>query len=308
MDGAAFDKYPHDGRGYSVQSLGESSGFYVCNGDPIYAMQTSKRVAYKSPVETECLRLLLGAKLKIVGPSPDGNVYIFDLIRLTDFQGEKELTAFIELCSLHASSESNLSFEDFFYSLNDMFQPVRKQHFLNAMGLYGELAVIDAARQRLDCDLSRAWQLGGVESKYDFAFSDGNLEVKTTTSQNTSVSIKHAQLFNGDRNYLVAVLLDKVPKGETLKQLADKLINSDDCFNDLRSQTALTMQLLRVDSTCLGYAYAIRDIRCYPAESVDPFGPIDERVSDLSYRLELANLDCQQLGDTLKLFLTCPST
>lgn len=46
---------------------------------------------------------------------------------------------------MHAKGSAALSFEEFFYSLNDLFRPRRRQRFINAMGLYGELALIDAA-------------------------------------------------------------------------------------------------------------------------------------------------------------------
>ena len=102
-----------------------------------------------------------------------------------------------------------------------------------------------------------------------------------------------AQLFNEDPNYLAVVLLERVPNGETLEQLAVRLTKYENCFTDFRSQ------LFRVDEKGLKTAYLVRGIHCYPAKSIDFFKGIPDRIYDLSYRLNLADLAWESLNKTL---------
>ena len=300
-----FDGYPCDGRVYLVRVLSARGGFYVCNGEPIYAEKVGESAQSNSAVETECLQLRLGIRLRVAEGDHFFDIQRFDMIRLTSFQNDKELAAFIDLCAMHAKGSTALSFEEFFYSLNGLFRPLRGQRFINAMGLYGELALIDAVRKTgIDLDFTRYWQLAGEESKYDFALEASNIEVKAASTHKLNVHIKHAQLFSEDANYLAVVLLERVPNGETLRQLAARLTKYENCFTDFRSQAELAKQLLRVDEKGLETAYLVRDIRCYPAKNIDFFKDISDRIHDLSYRLDLADLAWESLHETLSKVLT----
>lgn len=299
-----FDSYPCDGRVYLVYPLSVLGGFYVCNGEPIYATRVGESTWSASAVETECLQLRLGVGLRVAEGDHLTEIQRFDMIRLTNSHNDKELTAFIDLCTMHAVGNTDLSFEEFFYSLNELFRPLRGQRFINAMGLYGELVLIDAVRESgIDLDLSRYWQLAGEGSKYDFSLEMGNIEVKTGSAQELNIHIKHFQLFNEDTNYLVVVLLERVPNGETLEQLADRLIKYESCFTSFRSQIELTKQLLRVNEKGLKTAYLVRGIRCYPAEKINFFKDISDRIYDLNYRLDLADLAWDNLKETLNKIL-----
>lgn len=301
MSSIDFDEYPRDGRVYLVRALSSQGGFYVCKGEPIYAAKVGESARIGSAVETECLQLQLGIRLRVAESDCFTEAQRFDMIRLINFQNDKELTAFIDLCSMHAEGSTALSFEEFFYSLNDLFRPLRGQRFVNAMGLYGELALIDAVRKsETDVDITRYWQLAGEESKYDFSFEAGNIEVKSASAQKLSVHIKHAQLFNEDANQLAVVLLERTSNGETLEQLAARLTNSENCFADFRSQVELAKQLLRVDEKGLKTAYLVRDIRCYPVRTIDFFKGVPDRICDLSYRLDLVDFDWENLDETLR--------
>ncbi|WP_322354114.1 PD-(D/E)XK motif protein [Paratractidigestivibacter sp.] len=288
----SFGEYPHDGRVYSVLPLTEGNGFYVCDGDPIYAAKICDTASSQSMVETECLQLRLGVRLRIVGETCHSETQRFDMIRLTKYGSEKELIAFTDLCTMHAQRDTSLTFEDFFNSLNDLFRPLREQRRLNAMGLYGELAIIDRSQKPgSNLDFSRAWQLAGDGSKYDFSFHSCNLEIKSTTSRELKVQIKHFQLFNEDSNFLIVVALEKTPNGESLRDLAARLLNSDRCFVDLRSQTELARQMLRTDEKSLDVPYLVRDIRCFSTDEIDFINDLSDRVTDLSYCLDLVDLD-----------------
>lgn len=48
-----FDGYPCDGRVYLVSTLSAQGGFYVCNGEPIYATKIEEPVQGSSTTETD---------------------------------------------------------------------------------------------------------------------------------------------------------------------------------------------------------------------------------------------------------------
>lgn len=299
MDITAYEDFPQDGRVYLVENVTDRAAFYVCDGEPIYAARIEPLARRKNTVETSHLILMLSAELVLVNaPSTKEHDY-FDIIRLTSWDNERELVAFYDLCSLHAKDGTALSFEDFFYALSELFQPLRKQQNLDATGLYGELHLIEVASRELGKDLSGFWQVGGYHSKYDFSMPRGNIEVKASTGASPEVVIKHGQMFNSDVNYLAYVPIERNSGGESLGQLSERLLASAECFTTLRSQIELNKRLLRVGDRNLSVAYRAGGIRCYLADDIDCIGDVPDRVTQLSYRLNLAGLPHSSLDEVL---------
>lgn len=288
----SFLGYPADGRVRLVSALTDTAGFYVCDNDPIYAAISGKE-QHRNTVETACLHLNLAAKLKLVNESnDDGKEETFDIIRLASFSESRELVSFIELCTMHAIGNSTLSFEDFFYSLVELFQPNKTESKLKARGLYAELSVIESfSKSENDIDLSEYWQVLGSRSKYDFVLRRCNIEVKSIASEQNEVLIKHFQLFNNDKNYLIVVAIEKNPSGKTLRELSTGLITRKDCFNTLKARLELEARLLAVSEKDLDIPYAVYSSRCYSADTINPFEKIPDRVSELQYRLNLDDIN-----------------
>lgn len=290
-----FTGYPDDGRVRLVKKLSDVAGFYVCDNDPIYAIEVQDIGGPRKEAETACLKLLLEAKLRPVDDigrvTSEDDERRFDIIRLINWRDPRECTAFIELCEMHAHKESSLSLEDFFYSLNELFQPNKEQSKLNAYGLYCELALIDQLSEKSqdNIDFTDYWQLDGSSSKYDFVFPDGNIEVKSA-DKDLEVLIKHDQIFNLDKNYLAAVCIERNPSGETLTELIDRLLHRDSCFTTLRSRLELNRRVFQVNEKDLNKRMRVRFIRGFKAKSINPFNVLSDRVSQLSYRLNLADM------------------
>lgn len=291
-----FTGYPDDGKVRLVKRLNGKAGFYVCDNDPIYAIEIHDDNSRRKEVETACLRLLLGAKLRPVDDDGDeieeGVERSFDIIRLVNWTNNRECTAFIELCEMHSSKDTSLSFEDFFYSLNELFQPNKEQSKLNAYGLYCELALIDQLSEKFqrNIDFTDYWQLDGSSSKYDFTFPEGNIEVKSA-NKDLEVPIKHDQLFNKDKNYLTAICIERNPSGETLIDLINRLLHREGCFTTLRSRLELNRRVLQVNEKDLSKRIRVRFIRSFEAKPINPFNKLSDRVKQLSYRLNLADMD-----------------
>jgi hypothetical protein len=96
-------------------------------------------------------------------------------------------------------------FVEFFDSLIDIFQIPNDQSFKNVVGLYGELSIIKNIYDTYKVDISPFWHLNGSSSKYDFSLKNFNLEIKTTSSKNKMIDIKHYQIFNNENNILGTV-------------------------------------------------------------------------------------------------------
>jgi hypothetical protein len=297
MDINSFEGFPHDGRVRLVQQLTDESGFYICDGNPIYAAFAADDGRFAA-VETACLKLSLGARLRLVDAYDEMNLQsgsaeeVFDIIRLVSWTGVRDVTAFVELCEMHANGGSTLSFEDFFYSLSDLFQPNREQSKLNAFGLFAELHLIDIISSRLvSLDVTDYWLPLGTRSKYDFSFPSGNIEVKGSASEEIDLLVKHSQIFNEDNNFLAFVSLERNPSGETLKELSKKLIKRSNCFNTLESRIKLDRRLLEIDESNLDLPLEAVVTRMYEASRINPFKELPDRVTKLQYRLDLSDVD-----------------
>lgn len=291
-----FAGYPEDGKVRLVEKISDTAGFYVCDNDPIYATEVKGSGVGRKEAETACLKLLLGAKLRPINDEgeeleDDGERY-FDIIRLINWTNNRECTAFLELCEMHANEETSLSFEDFFYSLNELFQPNKEQSKLNAYGLYCELALIDQMSEKMqrNIDFTDYWQLDGSSSKYDFTFPEGNIEVKSA-SRDVEVMIKQDQLFNKDDNYLVTVCVERNPSGETLIDLIERLLHRNSCFTTLRSKLELNRRVLQVNEKDLRKRMKVCFIRSFEAKFINPFNDLPDRVTQLSYRLNLVDVE-----------------
>lgn len=300
-----FKGYPNDGRVRLIKTLGDYAGFYVCDGDPIYARVVDRNNGCGRESETACLRLSLGAKLRPINDcdlnEQNADEALFDLIRLTNWNSEREFAAYIELCEMHAHSNTLLTFEEFFYSLEEIFHPNREQSKLNACGLYCELAFMEAASLSVsgDIDPSLFWQRDGSTSKYDFTFPNGNIEVKSS-SKDHGVLIKHDQLFNSDKNYLAAVCIERNPGGETLIDLADRLMASECFFQTLESRTELNRRLLQIEPRDLGKRMKIRFIEVFEEAHINPFDVVTDRVTQLTYRLDLSGMQHADLREVVQ--------
>ena len=133
------------------------------------------------------------------------------------------------------------------------------------------------------------WQTDGNTSKYDFAFLKGNAEVKSCT-KNHEVMIKHEQVFNDDNNYIVVVALERNPSGETLVSLINKLLDRVNCFTTLHSRLELNKRMLQIHEKDLNKRYRVCSVRCYSSDAINMFRMIPDRVSELTYRLDLTDM------------------
>lgn len=291
-----IDEYPRDGRFYLLEEITDRAGFFVVDGLPVYGVLAGKR-KQTAPVRTALLELNTGIDLLPIRKGEEATVQTFDLIRMTIIPDQREADAFFTLCRDHAKGGSDLTLREFFFAASKLFRQKSAQGRRNAIGLFGELTVIDLGSKH-GIDLSENWQKVGAKSKYDFSLDEFNIEVKTTTRHEMIALIKHAQLFNEDKNILCFCRIEKSPVGTTLNELAQRLKDSNLCFTTLESRLALAGELLIIEDKDLETPYKLVGITFYDCEDINPFLEVSDRVSALSYEYDLSGLPTIALFDT----------
>lgn len=292
-------KYPSDERFYLLEEINDHAGFFVVDGLPVYAVRSGGKREPGPPLQTALLEFDTGVELAPIREGKKDAALSFDLIRMTTIPDEREANVFFSLCRDHARGESGLSLRDFFFSASRLFRQKEPRGKRRAIGLFGELSVIERASS-YGVDLSGYWQKAGVDSKYDFALEHFNIEVKTTTRREMIVRIRHAQLFNQDENVLAVCRVEKTPSGITVNKLAQKLKDSDECFNTLESRLLLMEELLAIEVGELSVPYKLSDITYYDCRAIDPFRSVPIRVTSLSYEYDLTGLPTIDFDDVLR--------
>lgn len=292
-----IDVFPRDGRFYLFEEITNQAGFFVVDGLLVYGVLSGRHKS-AAPVRTALLELDTGIELLPVRSGKETAAQRFDLIRMTHVPDERKADAFLTLCRDHAKGGSELTLREFFFAASKLFRQKNMQQRKNAIGLYGELVVIDFA-SKYGLDLSVNWQKVGTKSKYDFALDWFNIEVKTTTRHEMIVPVKHAQLFNEDKNILGFCRIEESPVGTTLKELVQNLKAGGVCFTTLESRLALANELLTIEDGELEIPYRLVDLTFYECESINPLLDVSERVSSLSYEFDLAGLPVFDISNAL---------
>ena len=174
------------------------------------------------------------------------------------------------------------------------------------LGLIGELLLLERLAETSGMDAALAWWIGPFKEEHDFAFPDAHLEVKTTSSERRSHVIHGiAQLVPtpGIPLYLVSVQVTRsVPGlGRTLAELVGGMRAVGGAYSSELEDRLLRCGWHDDDSVLYGTHWVLRSTpRAYLVDDVFPAmtpGRIEKDVpnfglvSDVSYRVDVANLD-----------------
>ena len=141
-------------------------------------------------------------------------------------------------------------------------------------------------------DLSSHWHKGGSRDKYEISLEDINIEIKTTAAIDEEVTIKHAQLFNMDQNYLAVVCVEETATGQTLNQLISSMLSDQTHFNNYNFVLNIEREKKRVSPVeANSKTFSVKVIKLYDAANINPFDAISDCVSQLTYKLDLVGKD-----------------
>ena len=297
---------PKDNTLYLLEKLPCETGLFASNGNVLYLVPNTEECASFS-IKTEYLRVETNIYVTAFNPSVSSfengyyNYVELQLPALIDL--EANLSAFLHLCIAHATYTRGEEFMSFFDSLVSLFQLPREQQFKNLVGLIGELFLIEYAYLNFKVDLSLYWHTDGPASRLDFVCPNANFEVKTTTIDSLSFTIKHNQFFvNSEKNYLVAVVIEENNSGRTLEELITSLLVKPDICNSLSFSINIEKEKRRVSPTEINSRrFVLKTIGLYYANDINPFQQVPDCVNDLSYQINLLRFRSLSFKDLLPL-------
>lgn len=276
---------------YLVETLSESAGFFSHNGCLLYIVEDTVGYSYEE-IETEYLRLETHIYISSVDNASTYKEGEYNIITYKGKLIDRNLSSFIKLCEVHACNKGEMEFRDFFYSLISMFKMPKEQSYKNAIGLYGELKFMQISVEKFKHDISNSWHKKGSYTQYDFSNGEIGIEVKSTTVDQMSVLIKHQQIFEEQGCWLVAVICKEYENGETIKELIDRLLNSDGAFKSIGFRINLVKELNRVSTKEVNeLRLKVQEIRVFDANEINPFPSIPDVVDKLEYRLDISEMN-----------------
>lgn len=285
---------PHDGAIYLAEKLSAVAGFFITSGHLLYLVANFENTSHTN-FTTDCLRLNTDVEIKSFKNNQQfssGKYNILEFVPTEAGYNDNQLDSFINLCVAHAEFMQGKSFVNFFFTLSEIFQPGREQHYKNLVGFFGELSFIKNICKQTGVDLSVHWHKGGSRDKYEISLEDKNIEIKTTSAIDEEVTIKHFQLFNEDKNYLAVVCIEESSSGQTLNQLIACMLNDPDHYNNYNFVLNLEREKRRISPVdANNKKFNVKLLEIYDADQINPFGAISDRISQLTYKLDLVGMN-----------------
>ena len=276
---------------YLIESLNSESGFFTSDEQLSYISLDNFGYPYEG-IDTDYLRLQTHVRISAV---ENNQTYADDYYNIIIYKGNLEdgnLESFVQLCRIHSENADELNFKEFFYSLIALFQLPGEQGTKNAIGLYGELKFMQLVYSSYGKDISELWHRKGSYSQYDFSNGKESLEVKTTLSDQSEVSIKHEQIFSEHPCYLVVVNCDRYENGETIEELIESMRREPGAFRGMNFSINLAKELKRVSSKDVRETRLdVRYTDIYNTKIINPFPIIPEGVNHMTYRLDVSEFE-----------------
>lgn len=300
-----IQEVPLDNTLYLMEKLPCGTGLFVSNRNLLYLVPNDERCESLG-IKTEFLNLetniYVSAFSSTASSYANGHYNCVELVSAETHEYDGNLSAFVNMCLAHASYMHGKGFMDFFDSLVSLFQLPREQHYMNLVGLTGELLFIEYVFNEFGIDISQYWHSEGSTSQFDFICPFAKLEVKTTSIDSLRFSIKHNQLFTKtDNNYLVAVVLDESNAGRTLENIISRLLENENCCNSMQFSVNVEKEKRRVSPIEIkNKRFILKKILLYRAKDINPFISIPDCVEGLSYKLNLHPFKDVPLSEIIK--------
>lgn len=294
---------PCDGNIYLVHKLSDCSGFFMSQRRLMYMVYNNEGASHQSLI-TEFLRLNTNIEITSIGNNQQfesGKYNIIEMLPIDGIYDDASLDSFINLCVAHTKFMGSTTFVKFFYSLVNLFQYPKEQNFINLVGLFGELSFLKYVSQVMDIDISDCWHKAGSNDNYDIVLESCNLEIKTTMSIDESVTIKHSQLFNSYRNFLIAVLIEESNRGKTLNQLIAEMQAHVEHFKSFTFALNIEREKKRVSSIDAGNKkFYFKSATIYDARIINPFKELPRNIFGIEYKLDLFEMPSVDLKNFKK--------
>ena len=294
---------PRDSGIYLVYKLSDVSGFFMSEKHLIYMAYNNESVSHQS-LATEFLRLNTNIEITAIENDhqfESGKYNVIEILPVDGSYDDANLDSFVNLCVAHTKFMGASAFVKFFYSLVNLFQYPKEQTFKNLVGFFGELSFLNYASMVLNVDFSNKWHVSGSMDKYDIALDSCNLEIKTTMSADELIEIKHSQLFNSDKNFLVTVMIEENTGGKTIKSLLAEMQTHAAHFKSYNFALNVEKEKKRISPIdAETKRFILKAVTIYDAGEINPFQNIPDNISKLTYKLDLAGVSTVELDTLIK--------
>ena len=289
-----------NGKIYLICKITDISGFFMVNQKLLYMVLNQENCESQN-INTEYLSLNTNVKVFSVEHSQQFSSGRYNIIEYRIIYEKivmSDLEAFVELCVAHSKYMKGKGFSQYFYSLINIFQFPQEQSFKNLIGLFGELVFIKEVYKEVKVDLSTLWHTKGESSKYDFVLPDFNVEVKSTLSNNLMVTLKHNQLFNGDKNYLAVIMVEENNAGISLNELISEMVEDVNYGNNYNFVLNLEKEKRRISPVdSIRKKLSVKGIYIFNSKEINPFEKVPTEISNLKYSLDLSVSNTYALKD-----------
>lgn len=144
-------------------------------------------------------------------------------------------------------------------------------------------------KERKNIDMSMFWHKSGSYSQYDFSNKKFSIEIKTTMSDNSEVTIKHQQIFGDHPCTLVVINCEQYESGETIEEVITAMCSESDAFNGMNFSINLAKELKRVSvADVKGLRFEVRQIQFFASEDINPFPFLPDTVRNLCYKFDIS--------------------
>lgn len=290
---------------YLIEPLSNSAGFFANDRKLLYIAKDIYEY-FSEGIETDYLKLQTHIRISSV---KNQQTFKDDFYNIIIFKGDLDdanIKSFIQLCTIHSKNPTDLNFKEFFYSLIALFQPPMEQVFLNAIGLYGELKFMQYIKKNMNIDISTSWHKRSSYSQFDFSNDKSCIEIKTTLSNTSEITIKHQQLFGDHQCTLVIVNCEQIDHGETIAEVISTMYSDPDAFNGINFNINLAKELKRLSiNDVKELRFKVKKILFFNTNDINPFPLLPDTVSQFSYKLdfsELTPLSDSELNSIIKQF------
>ncbi|MBV5298426.1 MAG: PD-(D/E)XK motif protein [Rhodoferax sp.] len=209
--------------------------------------------------------------------------------------------------SIHGTTLSQLDADEAVDAMLELFRQLERPAKTTIVGLWGELLIIYAAKNATD--FINAWHIAGTDT-YDFAFSDGRLEVKTTERSMREHDFALAQVRGGRTGDAIAsLLLSRSAAGISVLGLANAIAQRVPPVQQQKLWTLVLAELGQdaeaADELIFDLEAALNNLRIIPAARI-PAPQIngDDKafISNVRFRANIA-LVCDTTVDSADAFL-----
>lgn len=280
-----------------ITTLNETSGFLLSGKKLFFA---SKNNGKKSElINTNHLSLQTNIFINTIENSPSFKPNYYDLLIYDLNIDGSYLESFVELCEIYANRSSELDFNYFFYSLLKLFEPSKESSFSNLVGMFGELVFIRKMYDEYKINISDSWHNAeGTTDKYDFSFKNVNTEIKTTIKSDQIFMLKHSQIFNCKKNYIVVINANVDNSGLTMKELYDYFKKTEPFSNNLDFQIKLESEKKKVSPADFSLKkLSVSEINIFLNSKLETLVSIPECISNISYSYDFVGKENVDIND-----------